>query len=231
MDPRQLFADERHAAFCVFCGDVPTTREHAASRVLLDDPLPDELPLVGSCHRCNNGFSRDEEYLACLVDCVISGSTDPTAVRRPKVRAALLHSPALAARIVAGRTEDASGALIWKPEDDRVRKVVVKLARGHAAHQYAEPQLDEPQHVMVMPLALMSAAEREEFESVPESPGWPEIGSRAFVNLIVSGEETYDLESGWNILQAGRYRYAVAQPGEIVVRIVLSEYLAVEVVW
>jgi hypothetical protein len=42
MDPRKLFADERHAAFCVYCGDPPTTREHAASRVLLDDPLPDE---------------------------------------------------------------------------------------------------------------------------------------------------------------------------------------------
>ena len=78
-------------------------REHAASRVLLDDPLPDDLPLVGSCHRCNSGFSRDEEYLACLIDCVISGSTDPDKVKRPKVRASLLHSPSLAARIASGR--------------------------------------------------------------------------------------------------------------------------------
>lgn len=231
MDPRKLFADERHAAFCVFCGDLPTTREHAASRVLLDDPLPDDLPLVGSCHRCNSGFSRDEEYLACLIDCVISGSTDPDKVKRPKVRVSLLHSPSLAARIAAGRTEDATGTVIWKKEDDRVRNVIVKLARGHVAHQYSQPQLDDPAHVMVMPLVVMSDAQRKVFETVPEAPGWPEIGSRAFVNVTVAGDKTYDLESGWNILQAGRYRYLVAQSGETVVRIVLSEYLAAEVVW
>jgi len=231
MDPRQLFADERHAAFCVFCGDPPTTREHAASRVLLDDPLPDDLPLVGSCQRCNSGFSRDEEYLACLIDCVISGSTDPDKVKRPKVRASLLHSPSLAARIASGRTEDASRTIIWKPEDDRVRNVIVKLARGHFAHQYSEPKLDEPTYVGVMPLAVMSDEQREAFETVPETLFLPEIGSRAFVNLILASDAKYDPESGWNILQNGRYRYLVAESGQIVVRIVLSEYLAAEVVW
>jgi hypothetical protein len=231
MDPRQLFADERHAAFCVFCGDPPTTCEHAASRVFLDDPLPDDLPTVGSCRRCNSGFSRDEEYLACLIDCVITGSTDPDKVKRAKVRASLLHSPSLAARIDSCRTEDASGTIIWKPEDDRIRNVIVKLARGHVAYQYSEPQLDDPTYVAVMPLTLMSDEQREAFETVPESVFWPEIGSRAFVNLIVGGDAKYDPESGWNILQEGRYRYLVAQPGETIVRIVLSEYLTAEVVW
>ncbi len=231
MDPRQLFADERHAVFCVFCGDPPTTREHAASKVLLDDPLPDDLPLVGSCYHCNTGFSQDEEYLACLIDCVISGSIDPAQVKRPKVRASLLHSPALAARVAANRTVDTSGTIIWKPEDDRVRNVIIKLARGHVAHQYSEPQLDEPNHVAVMPLAVMSDEQREAFETVPETPGWPEIGSRAFLNLFMVGEKVRNTECGWTVLQEGRYRYAVAQPGETVVRVVLSEYLAAEVVW
>ena len=130
MDPRQLFADERRTAFCVFCGDPPTTCEHAASRILLDDPLPDDLPTVGSCHRCNSGFSRDEEYLACLIDCVISGSTAPDKLERAKVRASLIHSPSLAARIASCRAEDTSGTIIWKPEDSRVRNVIVKLGAG-----------------------------------------------------------------------------------------------------
>ena len=228
MDPSKLFADERHAAFCVFCGQQPTTREHAASRVFLDDPLPENLPLVGSCHKCNNGYSRDEEYLACLIDCVISGSTDPAKVARPKIRAALRHSPALAARIEAGRTEDATGAQMWKAEEDRARKVIIKLARGHVAHQYSEPQLQDPQSVMFMPLPLLSDEQRETFERIPESSYYPEIGSRAFMNLFVVDGEVWDAEGGWTVLQEGRYRYAVAQPGEIVVRIVLSEYLAGE---
>jgi hypothetical protein len=231
MDPRKLFGDERHAAFCVFCGAEPTTREHVVSRILLDDPLPADLPLVSSCHDCNNGFSRHEEYLACLIDCVVSGSTDPASVRRKKVRASLRHSPALATRIAAGRSEDSAGTIVWNPEDDRVRSVIVKLARAHAAHQYSEPRLDDPQHIMVVPLVVMSAEQREAFETVPESPGWPEIGSRAFVNMFVVGGETYSTDNGWTVLQNGRYRYAVAQPREIVVRMVLSEYLACEVVW
>jgi hypothetical protein len=231
MDPRKLFFDERNAALCVFCGDPPATREHVVLRVLLDDPLPDDLPLVGSCQRCNNGFSKDEEYLACLVECVICGSAESDAVTRPKVRAGLLHSPALAARIAACRADDASGMTIWKPDEGRVRNVIIKLARGHVAHQHSVPQLDDATDVMVTPMMTMTAEERDNFEAVPQSLGWPEIGSRAFVNLIVAGDRTYDLESGWNILQAGRYRYLVAEPGEIVVRIVLSEYLAAEVVW
>jgi hypothetical protein len=231
MDPRELFANERHAAFCVFCGAEPTTTEHVASKVLLDDPLPKDLPVVYSCQKCNSDFSADEEYLACLIDCVVSGSTDPESVHREKVRASLRHSPALAARIASRRTEDGNGTSIWRTEEDRVRNVVVKLARAHVAHQYTEPQLDDPEHVMVVPLMAMSGEQRAAFETIPQSAVWPDIGSRAFVSLLVAGEEPYSADSGWVVLQHGRYRYAVVQPGEIVVRIVLSEYLACEVVW
>jgi hypothetical protein len=77
----------------------------------------------------------------------------------------------------------------------------------------------------------LSHEQRAAFEEPPDTPGWPEIGSRAFVNLLVAGDKVFDPESGWGVLQAGRYRYLVAQPGETIVRIVLSEYLACEVVW
>ena len=231
MDPRQLFAGERLSAYCVFCGNAPTTREHAASKVFLDDPLPEDLPLVGSCHECNSGFSGNEQYLACLIDCVISGTTDPGKVQRKKIAATLRHSPSLAARIEAAKQTDVNGSFIWTPEDARVKNVFLKLARGHVAHQYSEPQLDEPESLSIAPLELLTNEQREIFENQPHAYGWPEIGSRAFINLIVGMDKTWDAESGWHLLQPGRYRYMVAQPGEIVVRIVLSEYLACEVVW
>jgi hypothetical protein len=227
MDPRKLFADERYSGQCIFCGAKPETREHVASRVLLDEPFPDDLPLVASCHACNHGISRDEEYLACLVECVICGSAEPDKVRREKVRTSL--RPALAARIASCRTNDAAGRLIWKPEEDRIRKVVVKLARGHAAHQFSEPQIDEPTSVVAVPLIVLSPEQRAPFEEPPETLGWPEIGTLAFINLLVAGDKVFDSESGWSVLQEGRYRYL--EPGETIVRIVLSEYLACEVVW
>ena len=152
-------------------------------------------------------------------------------MNREKVRASLRHSPALAARIAESRVEVASGTLIWPPEEDRVRNVIVKLARAHAAHQYSEPQLDKPDQVSMVPLMVMSDEQRVAFETVPESPGWPEIGSRAFVNLIVASDRAHPVENGRTILQPGRYRYIVAEPGGIEVRMVLSEYLACEVAW
>ena len=231
MDPRKLFADERHAAFCVFCGDRPDTREHAASRILLDDPLPETLPLVGSCRNCNSGFSRDEEYLACFLECVIAGSTDPEKLNRSKIKASLRHSPALATRIEESKVESESGQLVWVPEADRIKKVILKLARGHVAHQFSEPRLDDPREISVAPLEVLSDEQREGFEAVPDSFGWPEIGSRAFVNVLVGGDTTYQPDSGWYVLQSGRYRYMTVDSGDIIFRVVLSEYLAGEVVW
>lgn len=85
VDPRQLFFDQRNAGFCVHCGGDDSTSDHVPSKVLLDEPYPDNLPLVPACQTCNNGFSDDESYLACLIECAISGSTDPERVRREKV--------------------------------------------------------------------------------------------------------------------------------------------------
>jgi len=99
MDPRQLFADERLKGMCVHCGGRPHTRDHAPSKVLLDDPLPNNLPVVEACESCNTGFSQDEEYVACFVECVICGTTELSGVQRPKIKRILAERPALAARL------------------------------------------------------------------------------------------------------------------------------------
>jgi hypothetical protein len=53
---------------------------------------------------------------------------------------------------------------------------------------------------------------------------WPEVGSRAMQRLLAEGEE-------WVTVQAGRYRYMATADSAVRVRMVLSEYLACEVVW
>src|SRR5262245_62097325 len=86
-DVEQLrtFGDERQMAWCVYCGRDTETRDHVPSRIFLDEPYPENLPVVPACRRCNESFSLGEEYLACLVDCVMSGVADPDLVRRAKV--------------------------------------------------------------------------------------------------------------------------------------------------
>jgi len=94
IDSNQLFADEKNEGFCVFCGSKPSTRDHVPSRVLLDEPYPPDLPVVPACESCNASFCKDEQYVACLLECAISGSALPRVVGREKIgRIALRECP------------------------------------------------------------------------------------------------------------------------------------------
>ncbi|MDW5265361.1 MULTISPECIES: hypothetical protein [Acidobacteriaceae] len=228
-----LFVDERLLGMCVFCGGKPDTREHVPSKVLLDDPLPENLSIVDSCGQCNQSFSLDEEYLACFLGCVLAGSTSSERMLRPKVKKALEHNPKIAARIQATRSATEDGSSVWTPELDRVKRVIVKLARGHSAYELSQIQLDEPSTVTVAPLPTMSVETLEEFEraGVGEMRGWPEIGSRAF--LRASGAPSFDdAPAGpWICVQRGQYRYSVDEYGGVRVQMVIGEYLGCVVDW
>jgi len=86
MDPRQLFADERLTGICAFCGGHPESSDHAPSKALLDDPLPADLPVVDSCTACNNGFSSDEEYFSCFLECAYVGQRTQQNYRAQRLR-------------------------------------------------------------------------------------------------------------------------------------------------
>jgi len=229
VDPRHLFADERLSGFCVYCGGNPFTRDHVPSKVLLDEPFPADLPVVPACEACNNSFSLDESYFACLIDCAINGSVDPNLASRQKVGRILSDNPALASLIATSRHQDLWGNVLWEPDAARVRNVVLKLARGHAAYECAEPQLDEPSALSLVALCAMSEQQQRSFETPPVESVWPEIGSRAFIRTLVRSEGF--LDNVWQVVQPERYRYLVSHSGPTSVRVVLSEYLACEVVW
>jgi len=127
--PFDQFSNSRD---CVYCGAIGETVEHVPPRMFLDDPLPDNLETVQACKSCNHGFSLDETYVACLVECALSGSTDPAHLRREKVKRALAHSPALAGRITRSR-RDEHDEIVWVVEVDRVVAVMTKIARGIAS--------------------------------------------------------------------------------------------------
>lgn len=93
MEQLRDYADERLLLGCIYCGAQDNTREHVPSRVLLDKPYPENLPVVGACHPCNNGFSKDEEYVACLIESVIAGSTEPEKIRRQTIATLRERSP------------------------------------------------------------------------------------------------------------------------------------------
>ncbi|MFZ1105767.1 MAG: hypothetical protein WAN86_23380 [Hyphomicrobiaceae bacterium] len=235
MDQINEFVDERQKGWCIHCGgriaDLASNRDHAPSKSLLLKPYPANLPVVQVCMACNNGFSRDEEYLAAFLGAVLSGSTEQTAHLNPAGGRILGGSEGLKKRIERSKVEYKTIAgetrLLWKPEQDRINRVVVKNARGHAFFEYGEAMLSEPDSVWWMPLQVLSAEEREEFENTGMGAVWPEVGSRMLTRALTG----QDLSDGWVMVQERVYRYAVMQADGLLVRSVLSEYLATEVHW
>lgn len=215
------YGDERQVAACAYCRSATETRDHVPARVLLDEPFPENLPVVPACLECNNSASADEEYLACLVECVICGTTKPGNLARDKIRRLLTGRSALQAKL-----DTAQQAGVFDIELERVERVIVKLARGHSLYELNEPQLAAPSRVGIAPLHLLDAAAREAFENASGEgfSVWPEIGSRAMQRLVKDGH-------GWIEGQSGRYRYLATADDLVRVRMVLSEYLACEVIW
>lgn len=232
------FVDERQKSSCIQCGawidEVDTSKDHVPSKVLLRRPHPENMPVVAICTTCNNGFSADEEYLALFLHCVLEGSTNPKRHTDDRISRALRRHAKLRGRIERSKMEyptvDGETHIVWKPEAERVERIVVKNARGHAFYEYGEPILIEPEHVWARPLETMTATEREEFDGVTHAgfpAPWPEMGSR-MMTRVLTGK---DMRDGWVVVQDGVYRFRAEQCGAMLVRSVLFEYLATEVYW
>jgi hypothetical protein len=235
MDQIEEFVDERQKSWCIHCGgsiaERECNRDHVPSKGLLRQPYPDNLPVVQVCKVCNQGFALDEEYVIAFLGCVLAGSTDPDRHENPRVEGILRRSARLKEQIENSRTEyrtlGGESRIVWKPDMDRINRIVVKNARGHAFFEYGEPMLDQPASVWSAPLANMTMSRREQFENVYTDNLWPEVGSR-MLTRVVTGK---DLSGGWVIVQDGVCRYCVTQRDGMLVRSVLSEYLATEVHW
>lgn len=221
--------DTRNKGFCVHCGGADETRDHNPSKVLLDDPLPENLPVASCCKACNAGFSDDEEYVACLLECVIAGQVDPGHIIRPAIARTLAGNKRLQREILAARREQ-DGQILWDPDLVRLKRIAIKLARGLVDFELNEPQLHEPDEVAILPLLLMADDHRGAFEGKTGGMAlWPEIGSRAFHRVVVGPEDSF--VNGWIVVQQDRFRYRVTQEDGMRVRMVLREYLALDVVW
>lgn len=235
MDEIEEFVDERHKSWCIHCGNwmagLDINRDHTPSRCMLLEPYPPNLPIVEVCTTCNGSFSLDEEYFVALLSCALVGTTEPDRQPIPRVKRSLSRSPKLRTRIESSkqviRTPSGEEQIIWQPEIDRVKRIVLKNARGHAFFEYGEPMLAEPDHVWANALSSLSQEQRIDFYDLDVGGMLPEVGSR-MLTRVWTGQ---DLADGWVVVQEGVYKYAVLQNGGIVVRSILFDYLATEVYW
>ncbi|MBN8783061.1 MAG: hypothetical protein J0G98_08355 [Terrimonas ferruginea] len=240
MDQLNDYADDRLVRGCIYCGGGADTRDHVPSKCLLESPYPPNLPVVGCCDDCNQDFSGDEAYLVCLIESVLCGSTDPEKIRRPSVARIMKKLPALRKRIEASRKE-IDDQIAFMPEIERVRNVMLKLARGHAAFELSQLCRAPPDHFWCGPLSALSEEDQQTFKSVHFQQVFGEVGSRNMQRLLVT-QMTLRAENGelqnvgmlindWVDVQDDQYRYIAIDDSGIVIRIVIAEYFACEVAW
>jgi hypothetical protein len=174
MDNINEFVDSRQKGWCLHCGGglsaLDTSRDHVPSKSILREPYPPNLPVVAVCKSCNEGYSKDEQYFVAFLASVLAGSTDPKAHSHDAARRTLGKNVKLRARIERSKTSYQTRAgetqLVWKPEQDRVDRVLVKNARGHAYFEYGEPMLSEPEQVRSAPILSLTPTQRTAFENI-----------------------------------------------------------------
>ncbi len=224
------FSDQRHDEMCSYCGKLnPETRDHVPSKSLLDDPFPDNLPVVSCCTKCNQDFSLDELYFACSIECVLCVTGDIEKLKRQKIISSLKKRPSLQKKIESSFTYQ-NGQIYFKYDQASFTNVAIKLAKGHVKYELSEPRLDYPSSISIMPLMSMSEHETDIFFASSDLTFLPEVGSRSLQNLLKS--DSIQKQSQWTIVQDNNYKYSVIDDaGVLIVRIVVWDYLAIEVIW
>ena len=226
---KKYYGDPRLNHFCAFCGCPTETEDHVPSRCFLDKPHPQDLPVIPCCYKCNHGFSLDEEYVSCMIDCMKAGTASPSLIKREKTRKSLLHNPKLQERI-SSQIRDFGGVLLYDIEKERFNKVFRKLAFGHLAYENDILSWDSSFSIDIHLLSEMSESQRDYFNRPFRCEVLPEVYSHALEHVMLCYEEdgSYSYLSPWVTIQEGRYRYCVSPNGNIV-KFVIAEFLAVEV--
>ena len=141
---------------CIYCGsDQNITKEHIPPRSYFPKPRPNNLITVPSCKKCNQGFSKDEEYFLAAFMFSEAGIKETGKAHwkqklnrmyeknhglRRKIAQNLeykhIHTPA---GIYLGKR------LTFKTDEDRVNKVAEKVIRGLYYFEYGEALKDTTQ--------------------------------------------------------------------------------------
>lgn len=247
------FTDDRLKAWCIHCSDViadvESNRDHVPTKSFLTKALRerganydrgagdelDYLPQVVVCKKCNCSFSTDENYFLCVLHAVMAGSLYPNPAKHPEAASILRSNRNVVRSLKKGPDGqpllfDNLQPFTLFPDPERIGRVIVKNARGHAYHEIGEPLPEVPEHVAFLPLERLSTDQRDAFEATDTSEEfalWPEVGSRMTVQLL--DEEA--MVGGWITVEPGRYRYSIDWSGAVTVKTVIWEYLATETRW
>lgn len=220
---RPEYGEGHPERMCCYCGEWADTVDHVPSKVFLDKPYPENLPVVPCCMKCNERFSLDEEYVAVLFECVRWQTFDVEQFKREKVRKIVEHTPVILKTVRESVSPLLDGHFSINPEDARLNKVLTKLIAGHLRFEGLDQLFLHEGFKMHFYQDIHANREfYQRFHSPIMSALLPEVGSRALIAMIEQGSAG----GPWFEVQPNVYEYCVA-PDNSEVRIILQDYFGI----
>lgn len=122
---------------CLYCNGYATTKDHVPSKNLLEKPYPSDLITIDACNSCNKSYSLDEEY---FLNVLVTLSISPNLVARTEPGGSIYRSrqrsQKLYNRLVNSLVVGEDGRTYFKPESQRIKRVIEKYAFGLFYYRY-----------------------------------------------------------------------------------------------
>lgn len=221
--------DKSREKGCIYCGKPATTREHIPSKAFLIEPYPEDLATLPACFECNNGFSKDEEYVSCFLD-ALKAAVYQNYTQRPDIVRRLERNAKLK-DLLDEQIKIEDGQVYYNIDENRLCGILIKLAKGHASFEFDHISFDDSDITVRYNFIFnMSEDSVRKFEEIPEMKLFPEVGSRSCTGeYIIQNLDTGEAAAFmfWNDVQDNQYRYQVSynDVGGICVKIVIYEML------
>ncbi len=220
---RPEYGEGHPERICCYCGDFADTVDHIPSKVFLDKPYPENLPVVPCCKKCNEQFSSDEEYVAVLFECVRLQTFAPKRFKREKIRKIVNHNPTILQTVKETVHPLLDGHFSIDPENVRLKKVLTKLIAGHLRFEGLDQSFLHKGFDKHFYQDVHTNREfYQRFHSPIMSSLLPEVGSRALIAMFEQGSAG----GPWLEVQPEMYEYCVA-PDNSEVRIIMQDFFGV----
>lgn len=245
--PRVTFS-RKGVHYCVYCGKISDTREHAPSRVFLSKPYPAEnLPVLPACRECNNGFSDDELYTEVYIDSLKYLSGYGASLSEENQKRIYQNSAFPDAQHDLNQYYDGKKL----PVRDRIIRILTKLAVCHMVYELSEGYAVDDGCIQPATVSYsfgfdMTKEQKDSFDGFifMNDKQLPEIGSRVFDKIFVLEPVLQRVDNGersqiqllimnWSDIQEHNYRYVawLENNQTFHVKTVIHDFLYAEVVF
>lgn len=225
---------------CIYCGKEAKTREHVPSKVFLSKPYPDNLGIVPACYECNKSFSKNELFLALIIELLKWNYYGDSYIIDEDTKGRINYNKTLVENIQSAIRNNT-----FEQFEERVVKIIFKLAVGHAVFELSEGYCIKNGEISYSFFDTMSDEEIEDF-TLPFNVGGepvPEVGSRVFDRILFIDLNLASVEDSeqktklalvlldWVDVQDNKYMYTCSKFGnKIVVKMVISDFLYTEII-